>query len=369
MKNRTLLASLLVAPVAVVVACGTYEPPPTPTIVGLSDGLLFESKAPLVIDFGQPVDLSTLSFKVVTNETNIEGDLGDEDEDPDTGLDILLAHDPLGGDTQGKSEFEADNSRVKFTRDKPLPIGSKLLLIVEPGLKGTGGRERIVRTKIPFTYSVKCVAGRRSNNMKSGTYFALLDVIEPLGVQLQFYGVFDVDPASGSFIAQFTNADRNRDVNRCSPPCGADSACRLLPRQECVIPSTKAGAITEYPDFVPNATPPTGYSFAMKGCAVDDGDGAGVVTAPAVIAVQQPAVTVQGIYMNAFFGPAGDGRISATGSLAASKVFLGETPLGRGNGTMTALLLKADETPANLPQPDKALFTATDDSGAPDGGP
>lgn len=368
MKTRILLASLLLGPLAVVAACERYEPPPTPAIVGLSDGLLFESKAPLVIDFGQPVDLATLNFKVVTNETNIEGDLGDEDESADTELDVLLSHTPAG-DSQGKSEFEADNSRVRFTREKPLPIGSKLLLIVEPGLKGTGGRERVNRTKIPFTYSVKCVAGRRSNNMKSGTYFALLDVTEPLGVQLQFYGVFDVDPASGAFVANFTNADRNRDGSRCPTPCGPDSACRLLPKPECVIPSTKAGGITEYPDYVPNATPPTGYSFSMKGCAVDDGDGAGVVTAPAVIAVQQPAVTVQGIYMNAYFSPGPDGRFSASGSLAATKVFLGETPLGKGNGTMTATLLKADETPAGLPQPDRSLLTVPDDGGAPDGGP
>ncbi|MBS2014342.1 MAG: hypothetical protein JST00_15755 [Deltaproteobacteria bacterium] len=367
--SRLFAASLVLVPVVLAAACERYEPPPTPTIVGLQDGLLFDSKQPLVIDFGQPVDLATLDFKVVVNQTNIEGDLGDEDQDPDTSLDVLFSRSPSGGDALGKSEFEADNARVRFTPEKPLPIGSKLLLVVEPGLKGTSGRERVVRTKIPFTYSVKCVAGRRSNNMKSGTYYALLDVKEPLGVQLQFYGVFDVDPATGAFIAQFTNADRNRDPNRCPTPCAATESCRLLPRPECVAPSTKAGDVTEYPDFVPNPTPPTGYTFAMTGCAVDDGNGAGVLTAPAVISVQSPAVTVQDIYMNAFFGPdAATGRIRASGSLAANKVFLGDTLLGKGNGTMTALLLDAKEVPADLPQPDKALFSRTDDGGAPDAG-
>lgn len=363
--KKLLIAFLLSTPVALAVACDRYEPPPTPAIVGLDDGLLFDTKQPIVIDFGQPLDLATLSFKIAVNETNIEGELGDEDADPDTSLDVLFAREP-SGDSQGTSQFENDNARVRVTPEKPFPIGSKLVLLVEPGLKGTSGRELVARKKVPFTYSVKCIAGRRSNNMKSGTYYALLDVREPLGVQLQFYGVFDVDPASGAFVAQFTNADRNPDRNRCPTKCADTETCRLLPRPECVAPSTKAGDVTEYSDFVPNATPPTGYSFAMTGCAVDDGNGAGVVTAPAVITVVQPAVTVQGIYMNANFAPDANGRLRASGSLAANKVFLGETLLGKGNGTMTALALTAEETPKDLPLPDKSLLTA--DAGTADGG-
>ena len=56
MRTRDkLLATTFLLGAAVVAgapACERYEPPPTVTIGGLEGGLLFDSKAPLFLDFG-----------------------------------------------------------------------------------------------------------------------------------------------------------------------------------------------------------------------------------------------------------------------------------------------------------------------------
>jgi len=356
-----ILATLVLA-LALATGCDRFEPAPTPAIAGIEAGILYDSKAPFVLDFGQPIDVATLDFKVASLDTNIEGELGDEDGDPDTELKVLIGHSPLDGDRGGRLEVEGDGARVRFIADAALPVGPKLVLIVEPGLTGTGGRVRTNRTKIPFSYAVRCVAGKKATQLKSGVYFALLEVEQPLGVQIQVFAVLDVDPATGAFIGQFTNADRN-PAQQCPTPCGAADVCRLLPSPQCVPPSTRAGTTAEWPDWIVNATPPTGYTFPVTGCAVDDGTGAGVVTAPATMVVQSPAVTVQGLAMTAFFGPDdASGLARGTGSLTAEAVLLNENRIGAGKGTMTAALVPAEKVPSGLPQPDKAL--AAGDAGA-----
>lgn len=342
-------------------ACERYEPPPTPSIDGLQGGLLYDSKAPLVLSFGQPIDVATLKLEVAAYETDIEGNLFDEDDNPDTELKVFVAHDPVDGDKGGHLDVDPDGSTVRFIPDSAFPVGPKLVVLVEPGLRGTGGRTRNIRTRIPFSYSVKCTAGTRAANLKSGVYFVLLEVEQPLGTQIQLFGAIDVDPASGAFVAQFTNGDRNPDGARCPSHCKDIDRCRLLPAPECVAPSLKAGTADEYSDFVPNAEPPTGYSFPVEGCAVDDGTGAGVITAPATMVVESPPVTVQGLTMTAFFGTDAKGNsVRATGSLTADAVFLGTGKLGAGKGSMTATFIPVDQVPPNLPRPAKPVSSTTD---------
>lgn len=367
MPMRPILRLLFVVLAATLVlglaspACDRYEPPPTATIVGLQGGLLFDSKAPLVIGFGQPIDLSTVNLKIAAFDTDIEGDLGDEDDDPDTELRVLVSRDPVEGDKGGRFELDGSGSFLTLTQDSALPVGPKLVLIIEGGLKGTGGRERTVRTRIPFSYTVKCTKGSRAEKLKSGNYFVLLDVEQPLGTQIQLFAAIDVDPASGAFVAQFTNADRNPDGARCPGGCKDIDRCRLLPAPQCVPPSTKAGTSDEFSDFVPNFEPPVGYSFPVEGCAVDDGNGSGVVTAPATMVVQSPPVTVEGLTMTAFFGTDAAGRVRATGSLTADTVYLGTNKLGAGKGGMTAAFIPEGQSPPGIPRPTKVAAT---DAGA-----
>lgn len=357
MRNllRFLVVSLAAGALTAVAApaCDRYEPPPTVTLEGVQGGLLFDSKAPLVISFGQPIDLATLNLKVATFATNLEGELADEDADDTTELRVLLGHDATEGDRGGRSELDPDGSVLRFYPDSALPVGPKLVVLVEPGLTGTNGRTRQNRTKVPFGYAVRCNAGTRAEKLKSGVYFVLLEVEQPLGTQIQLYAAIDVDPATGAFVGQFTNGDRNPDGTRCPSPCKDTDRCRLLPAPECVAPSLRAGTADEHTDFVPNITPPTGYSFAVEGCAVDDATGSGVVTAPATMVVQQPAVTVEGLTMTAFFGADAKGNVRATGTLSADTAYLGTTKLGAGKGSMTATFIPDGQVPPNVPRPAK----------------
>jgi hypothetical protein len=295
--------------------------------------------------------------RIALNETDPEGNLFDEDDDPDSQLKVLVARDPLDGDVASNNELIDGDSALVMRPDAALPVGPKLVLIVEAGLRSKAGKENKVRQKISFSYTVKC-GSAKPTQMQSGIYFALLDVQEPLGVQIQLYGAFDVDPATGALSGQFTNADRNAE-QACPTPCGSADVCRLLPAPACVMPSLRAGIADEWPDFVPNVTPPTGYSFSVQGCAVDDGESTGVLTAPATMVVESPRVTVEALTLTASFSA--DGR--GTGSLVADTVRLGGNPLGAGHGTMTTVRIPDDRVPPNVPRP------TTVPGGASDGGP
>jgi hypothetical protein len=330
-------------------ACERYELPPQIDVEGLVGGQLTDSRAPLVIDFGMPIVPETFRFKVAIADTNLEGDLPDEDGDDETELRVFFDRDALEGDRGVRVELQDNASRALLFPEAALPVGPKLVLIVEGGLRSQSGRELRKRKRVFFSYTVVCGQGTRAENFQTGNYFALLEVAEPLGVQIQLLASVTVDPDTGAFAAQFVNADRHPDNARCPTPCPATDSCRLLPAPECVPPSTRAGTVDEHPDFVPNVTPPTGYSFAVHGCAVDDGDAVGVVTAPATMVVQSPPVTVEGLTMTAHFAPDPRGGFRASGSLGADTVLLGGNRIGPGKGTMTALLLPADQVPPGIP--------------------
>jgi hypothetical protein len=360
LKRLLFLVLVLFVVTATAMSCASYEPPPKAEIIGLQQGVLSDSRAPLVVHFGMPVELETLTARVVLNETDPEGNLFDEDEDPDSQLKVLIARDPLDGDVASKNAFEDGDATLVMTPEAALPVGPKLVLVVEAGLKSKAGKENKVRQKITFSYTVKCGAAKPSK-LQSGVYFALLEVQEPIGSQIQLYGSFDVDPATGALSGQFTNADRNT-AQQCPMQCGSADVCRLLPAPECVAPSQRCGTADEWPDFVPNVTPPTGYSFSVQGCAVDDGEATGVLTAPATMVVESPRVTVEALTLTASFSA--DGR--ATGSLVADTVRLGGNPLGAGRGTMTAVRIPDDRVPPNIPRPTEKPGGASD--GGSDGG-
>lgn len=334
--------------IATAASCERYEAPPRPTIEGLVSGVLDNPRAPVVIDFGTSIDPNTLFVKIALLDQDVEGTLPDEDDDPETELRVLVRRDPNEGDLGAQADVDAAGGRLTLTLDSALPVGPKLVLIVEGDLRSPTGTVSRNRVKIPFSYVVKCTEG--ASSFASGTYFVLLDVEQPLGTQIQLLAYIDVDPKTGGLVGQFTNADRNPE-QKCPTACPSTDVCRLLPGPECVAPSTRAGTVDEWPDFIPNAPPPTGYSFVVQGCAVDDATASGVLTAPATMVVQSPAVTVEGLTMTASFAPGADGIVRATGSLTADVVRLGTNPLGAGKGSMSAVRIPDDRVPPNVPRP------------------
>jgi hypothetical protein len=306
----------------VLVACERYSPPPQPSMVGLNQGTLGDSRAPIVVDFGTPIDPATLRISLAFNETDIEGNLLDEDDDPNTNLRVL------------ETKPAVDGARVTLNHDTAFPVGPKLILIVEPGLKSQNGATELhYRAKVPFSYGVTCTGG--PTRLASGKYFMFLTVEHPLPVQLQVYGELTVDAKSGAVSGKFTSAQRRTDQS-CGAACEGVKLCRRLPFPDCVPPSSPAGSPDEFPDWTPNPTPPTGFEFGAEGCAADSGDGTGVLTAPTTMTVESPAVTVYGLAMTASFAPDAAGVVRASGTLSADSIVLGTQNIGAGTGTLTA---------------------------------
>lgn len=302
-------------------ACERYSAPPEPAIVGLNQGTLTDSRAPIVVDFGKPIDAATLRITLAFNETDIEGNLFDEDADPNTALRVL--------DTKPT----VDGARVTLNHDSTFPVGPKLILVVEPGLRATTGETLRYRAKVPFSYGVTCTGG--PTRLASGKYFMFLTVENPIPVQLQVFAELTVDSSTGAVKGKFTSGERKRD-QVCPAACSSKEVCRLLPEPQCVLPSTAAGSPDEYPDWISNPTPPTGYEFEAEGCAADTGDGTGILTAPTTMQVQSPAVTVYGLAMTASFAADAADVVRASGTLRADSIVLGTQNIGAGTGTMTA---------------------------------
>lgn len=331
--------------------CETYDAPPSPSIEGAEDGVLEDAKAPLILSFAESVDPATINIKLIRVVTDIEGNLGDEDTSVDTDLNILFSSDNVG-DVGGTAELLENNSKVRITPNAPLPVGSKLAILVEPGLKDLQGNVTKTRKRLNFGYSFKLECNAPSAVFESGYYFMLADIKKPLSVQVQLWAYFDVDPMTGKVHGQCTNADRIPDPNRCPMPCDSGLVCRLLPTPACVKPSEKAGTVDEYSDYVPYATPPTGYSFGIDGCVQDQPDGSvGFVTAPTEVIVQQPAVTLRNVTLSASLGKGANGVVRGGGSLAADEVLLGINASGKGEGGLEVRSVSADEAPKDIPMP------------------
>lgn len=306
---------------ALAAACERYSAPPQPMIVGLSQGTLTDSRAPLVVDFGKPIDAATLKITLAFNETDLEGNLFDEDADPATMLRIL------------ETKPVIDGARVTLNHDAVFPVGPKLVLIVESGLRATTGEVLHYRAKVPFSYGVTCTGG--ATRLAGGKFFMFLTVEDPIPVQLQVFADLTVDQKTGVISGKFTSGERKKDL-QCPSACPANQVCRLLPEAQCVLPSAAAGSPDEFTDWIANPVPPTGYEFEAEGCAADSADGTGVRFAPTTMQVQSPAVTVYGLAMTASFGPDSSDVVRASGTLTADSIVLGTQDIGAGTGSMTA---------------------------------
>lgn len=330
--------------------CDYYDAPPTPYVEGGEDGVLEDPKAPLVISFSESVDPKTIAIKIIRLVTDTEGNLADE-VDPTAELETLYRLDTLE-ELGGTSELLDDNSRIRITPVAPLPIGSKLAVLVEAGLKDLQGNVTKTRKRLTFGYSFKLECNAPTAVFDPGYYFMLADIKQPLKVQVQIWGYFDVDPMTGAVNGQCTNADRNPDPNRCPTPCKQGEFCRLLPAPACVAGSERAGTVDEYIDYIANQIPPTGYTFSVQGCVQDQPDGTAVfVTAPTEVVVQQPAVTLRNMTLGAAITKDPNGVVHGSGALAADDVLLGSNPSGKGEGSLQMISVPAAEAPKDIPMP------------------
>ena len=204
------------------------------------------------------------------------------------------------------------------------------------GAAGAGGQER-------------CTSGAPSQSFVAGTYFALWEIETPLDTQVQIFASMVYDPATGEVVAQLTNADRNPNLD-CPLDCDPDTEVCSPSLGECVWPSKRATSEDDYAEWLPNATPPTGYSATMWGCVYERSSGAELINDPFDLVVQSPPVTFQAIDIGGTFSSV-DGVMRGSGALLGDDLFLGTTPNGPFGGTHRERLIPPDEVPPGVPQP------------------
>ncbi|APR77465.1 Hypothetical protein A7982_02812 [Minicystis rosea] len=332
--------------------CATYDGPPELSIVGADQGQLKDPTAPIVLSFSKTPDLSTLRIKIARYIVDDEGNLGDEDQSDETNLDLLYQYDPKDGDSGGTSVIADDHKTMTITLDVVPSVGTPLVVLVEPGLADETGAKTVARRRVIFTYQSSLTCDAPVSVVKSGTYFFIAGITKPIATKVHLWAVVEMDPTTGQFKARFTKAKRNPDPNRCPTPCASTEACRLLPEPACVAPSTPAGSVDEFPDYVVDANPPAGFGFLTDGCSADQGGGmASFANRPVDIEVQQPKVTLRNAALTASFSVDADNILRGSGSLVADAVLLGIIDSGKGQGDLTVRSVPDDQAPTDLEGP------------------
>jgi hypothetical protein len=336
---------LLAAP-----GCGYYDGPPRPSIDGAEDGVLDDPKAPIVLRFSEPVVPSSLHVTIARYVTDVEGNLPNEDADPNTELDVLFEYQQNFPPTGGTAELVDDDTVLRIMPTAAMPIGPKLVLLVEPGLSDRLGHTTKTRKRVLFAYRFDLKCDKPTAVFRPGYYFLLADIKNPIQTQVQLFGSLDLDASTGKIRGQFTNADRNMEKGRC--PFDCPEACRTLPMPACVAPSERAGTVDEFPDYIPNAAPPAGYTFTADGCVADQPGGSTVfVTAPVDVIVQIPPVTLRNAALTAELSPDAEGVLRGSGSLVADEVLLGTSASGKGEAALVLRSITDMQAPPGIPAP------------------
>jgi hypothetical protein len=335
-------------------ACEEYEAPPEAFLPEANANLLSDPTAPVVVRFTKPVDPASLRLEVVKNVLDSRGRLGDE-TDPPGDLQAVYTFSDRDGEKGGIGTFSDDKLTFTIAPTGAFPINPPLILLIEPGLRALGSDVTVnARRKINFGYQFELTCNAPTKVLPpSGYYFVLIDVKQPIGTQVRLWAKIVVDPQTGKFSSQFIRAARNPDGTRCPSACANTDACRTLPGPPaCVAPSTRADAITEYPDFIADTNPVSSFAFTAKGCVVDQPDGtAQFVNLPVDIFVTSPVVTLRNTRLTSSFTKDKNGGVAGAGSLSADDVAIGTSSSGKGSGGLAALLVKDAEAPKGIPDP------------------
>lgn len=352
---RNLLLALGFVPLLFSPGCETFDGPPEPSLPDARGGLLSDPGAPIRVKFSKPIAPDTLKLYVVPLEVDAQDRLIDEREESEVDraeLKPLYMHDvELPGDYGGSSALSDGDTVFSVFLKSRLPVGQRLAVLVEPGLANTtNGLTTNVRRRLPFALDFKC-SNRGTQRAQSGRYFFLLNVEEPLALQVQLYAWLDIDPETGAFLGQFTNADRLPNAGQCPSACSGDEVCQTSPTKACVLASEKAQGVEDFVDFFPQLDPVLGYGVTVRGCAEDQDDGTvAIATAPANLVINSPPVTIDALTVVTAFKDDG-GVLRGTGGGAADNARFGTGNLGRASGTVFGRALRDGEGPADIPRP------------------
>ena len=349
------VAWLALAVIALLAGCFRVDNPPATTIVGLTDGVLLDPSKPIVLEFSEPIVPSSLRVRLVRYEIDPEGNLFDEDPDPESELNVLFdSTDPA----TGVGTLDAARTSYSLALPTPAPVGPQLALVIDAGLADDKGNHWVTRQLFKLGYQLSCSAeGKPTKFPALGKYFWLIAVDKPVAAQIQLLSELRVNPLTGEFVVQMTNGERNKalDCSQYGLTCTATQVCRTLPVPACVLSSEKGGTVDEYPDFIADATSDVGFSFTIRGCIVDQPDGTfSFANLPAEAITKKPAVVVSGINLSSSWKADAEGVLRGAGTITADQVGLGAPPntipSGKGTGSHAERKIPDDFAPP-IPSP------------------
>lgn len=343
----------------VLLGCQTFDPPPKVTIQGSENGVMkTQPDEPFVLLFSEPIRQGSFKTKLVKAVTDGEGNLLDEQDPPD--LEAFLANtavafdgaDPENEDKSYGATFDLTDTQLSMEVGAGFQISAPYLAIIEPKLEDKDGHFTLPRQKLPFTFQLE---GGGPTTLPTGYYYWLFDIEPPpLQTQIQVFTYMKVDPATGHWRANFTNANRRAALNsRPGCPACADltPVCALIPTPRCVKPSDKQIDIAEWVDFLPEKDPPDGYYFIADGFARDEADGKiSLGTAPFLIDINIGAgninIRAENTKVIGAFEMDTNGRLVATGSVSIEVVKVNGTGKDPTDGIFKAFLLTDEEVAA-----------------------
>jgi len=352
-RGSTLVATSLA--ITALLGCEAYDSPPRASLPDVNElGILTDAAAPLRLAFHEPIDPATLQVRVIRYQVDGEGQLYDEDDDTTTVVDQIYGD--IGGKRSGGiGDLDASKTLYTMSLTKTLPIGPQLAVVVEPGLADEEGNTWTVRQILKFGINFGCGDDLEPTNFPDARHFMQVEVDSPIDTQLQLFADIRIDPDTGLFVGQFTNGDRDPAID-CSVyglTCdAATEVCRTLPEPACVEPSKRVATPDEYPDYIHNVEPPTGYSFTVRGCVENKTDALWAFTnEPVDVQVISPPVGVKGIKFNAQFEFDEQGVLRGEGAFSAAELFLGDTPNGVALGSVFMRDIPEDEVKDGFPAP------------------
>ncbi|MFO0751604.1 MAG: hypothetical protein U1F43_38955 [Myxococcota bacterium] len=225
-------------------ACETYNPPPEATLFQPQLGY-WTSETPIVIDFSEPIDPTTLVVTIWPGDKDIEGNFR-----PDVKPLVehcSLATSPCSGMTL---TLDADATQATILQNDVFAdkVGTPLVLRVEKGLADPLGRTRDVDTDFDFQINPLCGNEPISIDLQTGV-ITMVANLQVLPIWLHMYLDLAVDPHTGKVLVVGTFARVDKDH----------------------VPTLPTNY--PYPDGHLPELSSTGWAVTFNGCLIDQHDG------------------------------------------------------------------------------------------------
>jgi|GEM_PF-1146119 len=219
-----LLAALLMTAVlgATAPACETYDPPPETELL-VPDNGKWLAFTPVVLQFTEPIDPSSLVITLWQRTLDDEGDLLEGSEPLAAGC-TVSADSPCAEITMTLND---DGDRLSLDHGTFLdPVhGKQLIVEVHAGLKDLEGRERKVKDWFPFSITPDCAppdpavpSTHLDFQLTSGVWGLFADLTDTLaGIYLQMFVDVSIEKETGRIWMAGTVATNAGDPGTTDP--------------------------------------------------------------------------------------------------------------------------------------------------------